>query len=130
MERKMMQMMMKGMVLIRLMCTGRRLLETFSRSLVGSKIYGQVSQQRVEPDQLFHSTHTLIDYDKDNIPVETIKKIKTYTTNPDFNPEVIIKVKFAAGSCRVCVIALQVSKAATGLCKWVRAMEVYDNVAK
>lgn len=29
-----------------------------------------------------------------------------------------------------CVVRLQVSKAAYGLCCWVRAMEVYDRVAK
>ena len=37
-----------------------------------------------------------------------------YTPNPDFTPEVIQKV----------------STACEGLCKWVRAMEVYDRVAK
>ena len=37
-----------------------------------------------------------------------------YVTNPDFNPEV---VKGASNACE-------------GLCKWVRAMEVYDRVAK
>lgn len=37
-----------------------------------------------------------------------------YCTNPDFNPDVI---KSASTACE-------------GLCKWVRAMEVYDRVAK
>ena len=37
-----------------------------------------------------------------------------YVTNPDFNPDVI---KSASTACE-------------GLCKWVRAMEVYDRVAK
>lgn len=37
-----------------------------------------------------------------------------YCTNPDFNPEV---VKSASTACE-------------GLCKWTRAMEVYDRVAK
>ena len=37
-----------------------------------------------------------------------------YVTNPDFNPEV---VKGASNACE-------------GLCKWVRAMEVYDRIAK
>ena len=37
-----------------------------------------------------------------------------YIPNPDFTPEVIVKV----------------SNACEGLCKWVRAMEVYDRVAK
>ncbi|EKX45970.1 hypothetical protein GUITHDRAFT_94428 [Guillardia theta CCMP2712] len=56
----------------------------------------------------------LIEYDKDNIPPAVIAKIKTYIALPDFMPNVIEKQ----------------SKAATGLCKWVRAMEVYDKVAK
>lgn len=37
-----------------------------------------------------------------------------YCTNPDFHPDV---VKSASTACE-------------GLCKWVRAMEVYDRVAK
>ena len=37
-----------------------------------------------------------------------------YCTNPDFNPEVI---KSASTACE-------------GLCRWVRAMEVYERVAK
>ena len=53
-------------------------------------------------------------YDKDNIPEAVIKKIRVYTAMDDFQPEVIKKV----------------SAAATGLCKWVRAMEVYDRIAK
>eukprot|EP01135_Chromosphaera_perkinsii_P000898 Nk52_evm61s152 gene=Nk52_evmTU61s152 len=54
-------------------------------------------------------------YDKDNIPVAVMKKIRTdYMTNPEFVPE---KVRNA-------------SSAGEGLCKWVRAMEVYDRVAK
>ena len=40
--------------------------------------------------------------------------IYRYCTNPDFNPDVI---KSASTACE-------------GLCKWVRAMEVYDRVAK
>ena len=56
----------------------------------------------------------LISYDNDNIKVEVIKKVKPYIENPDFDPKVMEKV----------------SKAANGLCKWVRAMYVYDQVAK
>ena len=56
----------------------------------------------------------LKDYDKDHIPEAVMKKIKTYTAMEEFQPAVIEKV----------------SKAATGLCKWVRAMEIYDRVAK
>eukprot|EP00964_Phaeocystis_antarctica_P076980 scaffold47683_cov66-Phaeocystis_antarctica.AAC.1 len=57
---------------------------------------------------------SLFDYDKDNIKVEVIEKIRPYTTSPEFEPELIGKA----------------SKAAKGLCQWVRAMEVYDRVAK
>nr|WAW84833.1 axonemal dynein heavy chain reconstructed 1 [Halisarca dujardinii] len=54
-------------------------------------------------------------YDKDNINPTVIKKIRDkYTPNPDFTPEVIHNI----------------STACEGLCKWVRAMEVYDRVAK
>ncbi len=54
-------------------------------------------------------------YDKDNIPPAIIKVIREkYITNPEFVPE---KIKNA-------------SSAAEGLCKWVRAMESYDKVAK
>ncbi|XP_008290011.1 dynein heavy chain 3, axonemal [Stegastes partitus] len=54
-------------------------------------------------------------YDKDNIPASRIKKIREkYIDNPDFQPSVIKNV----------------SSACEGLCKWVRAMEVYERVAK
>ncbi|CAK8689424.1 unnamed protein product [Clavelina lepadiformis] len=54
-------------------------------------------------------------YDKDNIPVPVMKKIRTeYITNPDFDPAKVVKA----------------SSAAEGLCKWILAMEVYDRVAK
>ena len=58
--------------------------------------------------------NSLREYDKDNIPEKIINKIKPYVENPDFDPE---KIKNA-------------SKAAFGLCCWVRAMEAYDRVAK
>ena len=58
---------------------------------------------------------SLKEYDKDNIPAPIMKKIRDkYIPNPDFNPDVI----------------RHVSSACEGLCKWVRAMEVYDQVAK
>ena len=57
---------------------------------------------------------SLKEYDKDNIPPNIITKIRVYVQNPDFEPH---KVKSA-------------SKAAYGLCCWVRAMESYDRVAK
>ncbi|CAI8001099.1 Dynein heavy chain 7, axonemal, partial [Geodia barretti] len=57
----------------------------------------------------------LREYDKDNIAVHIMTKIRSeYCTNPDFDP---VKVRTA-------------SSAAEGLCKWVQAMEIYDRVAK
>ena len=54
-------------------------------------------------------------YDKDNIQPHIMKKIRAeYSSNPEFDPD---KVRTA-------------SSAAEGLCKWIRAMEVYDRVAK
>ena len=58
---------------------------------------------------------SLKEYDKDNIPAATMNKIRgTYVKNPEFDPKIIKNV----------------SSAAEGLCKWVRALEVYDKVAK
>ena len=56
----------------------------------------------------------LKDYDKDNIPVKTIKKVKKYYEDPRFTPDGVKAV----------------SSAAMCLCMWVRAMVVYDRVAK
>ncbi|XP_010001540.1 PREDICTED: dynein heavy chain 3, axonemal [Chaetura pelagica] len=54
-------------------------------------------------------------YDKDNIPPAIMKRIRErFIDHPDFKPAVIKNV----------------SSACEGLCKWVRAMEVYDRVAK
>lgn len=54
-------------------------------------------------------------YDKDNIPVPVMKRIRErFINHPDFQPAIIKNV----------------SSACEGLCKWVRAMEVYDRVAK
>ncbi|KAI9347975.1 dynein heavy chain and region D6 of dynein motor-domain-containing protein [Zopfochytrium polystomum] len=54
-------------------------------------------------------------YDKDNIHPNIMKVIRSkYMDNPEFDPE---KVKNA-------------SSAAEGLCRWIRAMECYDRVAK
>ncbi|KAM8960487.1 dynein axonemal heavy chain 3 [Pelodytes ibericus] len=54
-------------------------------------------------------------FDKDNIPPVIMKKIRDrFMENPDFQPSVIKNV----------------SSACEGLCKWVRALEVYDRVAK
>ncbi len=56
----------------------------------------------------------LKEYDKDNIDPKLIKKLTVYMKDPDFTPE---KIK-------------SVSQAATSLCMWVRAMHVYDRVAR
>lgn len=57
----------------------------------------------------------LKNFDKDNISVETMKKIrKEYLSNKDFKPHIIAKA----------------SAAAEGLCKWIIAMDMYDAVAK
>ncbi|XP_034028529.1 dynein heavy chain 12, axonemal [Thalassophryne amazonica] len=57
----------------------------------------------------------LKEYDKDNIPVPVMQKIRSeYLTNPDFDPDCVAKA----------------SGAAEGLCKWIQAMESYDRVAK
>ncbi|XP_019696725.1 dynein heavy chain 7, axonemal [Harpegnathos saltator] len=54
-------------------------------------------------------------YDKDNIPDSIIQEIKkTYMTDKNFDPKVVARA----------------SSAAEGLCKWVRAMVLYDDVAK
>ncbi|KAM4624509.1 dynein axonemal heavy chain 3 [Polymixia lowei] len=54
-------------------------------------------------------------YDKDNIPGPAIRKIREkFIGNPEFQPSVIKNV----------------SSACEGLCKWVRAMETYERVAK
>ncbi|KAK5855256.1 hypothetical protein PBY51_005374 [Eleginops maclovinus] len=54
-------------------------------------------------------------YDKDNIPAPYIKKIRDkFIDNPEFQPSIIKNV----------------SSACEGLCKWVRALEVYERVAK
>lgn len=56
--------------------------------------------------------NSLFDFDKDNIPDKVLRKINKYTSNPDFQPEKVGSVSFAAKS----------------LCMWVRAMETYGQV--
>ena len=57
----------------------------------------------------------LKEYDKDNIPVPIMTKIrKEFSSNPEFDPAKVANA----------------SSAAEGLCKWVNAMEIYDRVAK
>ena len=58
--------------------------------------------------------NSLFDFDKDNISDETIAKLAPYIEMPEFTPEVVGKG----------------SVAAKGLCSWVRAMFVYNKVAK
>lgn len=62
-----------------------------------------------------HFLQSLKSYDKDNIDSVIIGKIrKTYIPNPDFVPDVVKNS----------------SSAAEGLCKWVRALDKYEVVAK
>lgn len=69
--------------------------------------------KRVLGDMSF--LESLRNFDKDNIPIETMKKIrKEYLSNKDFKPHIIAKA----------------SAAAEGLCKWIIAMDMYDAVAK
>ena len=57
----------------------------------------------------------LRNYDKDNIPVAIMTRIrKDYIPNEKFTPKIVAKA----------------SKAAEGLCKWIRAMDMYDKVIK
>ncbi|KAG7202889.1 hypothetical protein KM043_010036 [Ampulex compressa] len=57
----------------------------------------------------------LKEYDKDDIPTAVMQVIKkTYMTDNSFMPQIVAKA----------------SSAAEGLCKWVRAMVSYDEVAK
>lgn len=56
----------------------------------------------------------LYDYNKDNVPDSSMKKLKTYMDNPNFTPKKIEKV----------------SKACKSICMWVRAIDTYAKVAK
>jgi dynein heavy chain, axonemal len=53
-------------------------------------------------------------FDKDNIPQGTIDKVRPYLELQEFDPDTVKKA----------------SKAAFGLCSWVRAVESYDRVAR
>ncbi|KAJ1569497.1 Dynein heavy chain 1, axonemal [Cladochytrium tenue] len=57
---------------------------------------------------------SLMNFDKDNIPEPTVLKIKPYIESPEFQVSVISRV----------------SKAATSMCQWVRAMEKYYWVSR
>ena len=54
----------------------------------------------------------LKEYDKDNMTDRILKKIGTYVSKPEFKPDTVGRVSFAAKS----------------LCMWVRAMEVYGRI--
>merc|ERR1719399_1223172 len=56
----------------------------------------------------------MVEYDKDNIDPGTILKVRPMYDDPDFEPDKIKKASIAA----------------MGICKWIRAMVVYDKVAK
>jgi hypothetical protein len=56
----------------------------------------------------------LKDFNKDNIPQATLKKLAKYIADPTMAVENVSKV----------------SKAASSLCMWVHAMDVYSKVAK
>lgn len=55
---------------------------------------------------------SLKEFDRDNIPDKVLKRINKYTSDPDFQPEKVGSVSFAAKS----------------LCMWVRAMEMYGQI--
>ncbi|KAF6266164.1 dynein heavy chain 9 [Scenedesmus sp. NREL 46B-D3] len=73
--------------------------------------YWEASKKMLMDEEFLLS---LRQFDKDHIDAAIMKKIQGYTVLPEFQPDKIEKV----------------SKAAYGLCCWVRAMEMYDRVAK
>uniref|UniRef100_A0A1X7UKU1 AAA+ ATPase domain-containing protein n=2 Tax=Amphimedon queenslandica TaxID=400682 RepID=A0A1X7UKU1_AMPQE len=54
----------------------------------------------------------MIEYDKDNIPDSTLKRLKKYVDDPQFEPDIVEKT----------------SKACKSMCMWVRAMDKYSKV--
>jgi dynein heavy chain len=56
----------------------------------------------------------LVNYDKDNMDPDMVLKVGKFCERDDFTPEMVLKG----------------SVAAAGLCKWVHAMMLYDDVAK
>ncbi|XP_074662516.1 dynein axonemal heavy chain 7-like [Tubulanus polymorphus] len=80
----------------------------------GKKIedYWPPSKRMLGDMKFLESLHK---YDKDNISPAVMKIIRSkYQTNPDFDPD---KIKVASTACE-------------GLCKWAKAMDSYDKVAK
>lgn len=70
--------------------------------------WGEAKKQLGDPNFIL----SLQEYDRDNIPDKVLRKINKYTSNPDFQPEKVGSVSFAAKS----------------LCMWVRAMEAYGQI--
>ena len=60
----------------------------------------------------FHFLKRLLNYDKDNIPLEVIEKVKPYASMGSLKPDIVKKASVAAG----------------GLCKWMHAIVKYDEV--
>merc|ERR1719421_1468840 len=56
----------------------------------------------------------MINYDKDNIPEAVMVKVVPLYNDLAFEPDIVKKASIAA----------------MGICKWVRAMVIYDRVAK
>ncbi|XP_025198734.1 LOW QUALITY PROTEIN: dynein heavy chain 3, axonemal-like [Melanaphis sacchari] len=70
------------------------------------------SQKLISDTKFLESLKT---YDKDNIDPTIMKHIREkYISDPDFNPS---KIKVVSNACE-------------GLCKWIRALDVYDKVKK
>ena len=59
-------------------------------------------------------TQKLADFDKDNIPEATTKRIRRYIDSPKFIPDEVAKV----------------SKVACSMCMWVRAIDLYAKIFK
>ena len=56
----------------------------------------------------------LIDFDKDNIPEQVMKRVRRYIDNPKFIPDEVAKV----------------SRLSSSLCMWVRAIDLYAKIFK
>jgi len=74
--------------------------------------YWEPAQKELLNDPKF--LQRLMDYDKDNIPISVIDKVRPFCSRDDFTPEIVKKA----------------SVAAAGLCKWVHAMNVYEKIAR
>jgi len=56
----------------------------------------------------------IMEYDKDNVPAATLKKIEKYTKQDNFKPAYVERISMAAGA----------------LCMWVQSIEDYSKVLK